>query len=467
MERIFKWFTAEGCPEKAALYARWFTRNFKPSNFYDIDRLFVCFLAYCSKLNITPSKDFLIAYLKVDGKVDVKSYDIKTESLSNYDYREASQLEEAFQIISQQADQAYDEFQATDITGHEFKVDMYEFMSSMKSDSIQNAMMRAYPKLTDGTDPADVANELKHKLSEIEDIFNTERIKDIDYGQTGGDMKMDFVCKTGIPAIDNDIGGIYTRLIYTLTSQPKGGKTRFALVHYVYKVLTEAKKDVVFYELELSDMQVKNILIAHHIIRVYGGRVKIPDSVMNKGEMTEEQRQIYESAKIDLFESGRYGKLIIYNDCTIETFKDELHNTLIDNPGVKLVGIDYMGMIQSEPDNKYERRREQYQIITDAFAAVRKIINATNIAAICINQFNDDGISAAYSGKPIRSGHTQGGHAITRYTDYDMYLTFTEEQWLAKIRMLTLAAGRGSEGFGTVPLSTDLSCSIFNQELPT
>lgn len=468
MEHIFKWFTAESECEYSGTYTRWFARNFKPENFYDIDRLFVCYLSYCSKLNIVPSKQFLLAYLKVDGKQDIKKYEVKTESLGSYDYRETSQLEEAYQAISQQASDTYDFYVQQDLTGHSFKVDIYEYIKTRKSDAIEKAMLRTYAKLTDGTDPTDVGDEMRRKLADIDEVFNPEKIKDIDYtGDTNEDKKMDFVAKTGIPAIDGDLGGIYTRLIYTLTGQPKGGKTRFALTNFVYPVLVQAKKDVVFYELELTEMQVKNILIAYHIIKVYGGKVKIPDSLMNKGEMTPEQQQIYESARIDLFESGRYGKFIFREECVVEEFQDELSNIIRDNPEVKLIGIDYMGMINSEPANKYERRKEMYQIITDAFKVVKTTIKRADCAAVCINQFNDDGIAAAYAGKPIRSGYTQGGHVVTRYTDYDLYITFTEEQWLAKIRILTLAAGRGSEGFGTVPLSVDMSCSLFNQELNT
>lgn len=467
MERVFKWLTEEGKSENASVYTDWFSGTFEPNNFDGINRIMVSFIKYCSKLSITPRRDFLLAYLKVDGKEDVKRYNIKTDTMSSYDYRESSQLEEAYRIISDLAVSTYDNYISVDITGHEFKVDMYEFMSDLKSDLIQQAMMTAYPKLMDGSSVTDVSSDLRSKLSEIDEVYDTNKIKNVDLTSSDSDeAKMNFIAKTGIPCIDGDIGGIYTRLIYTLNAQPGGGKTRMGEANFVYPVLTQAKKDVIIYSTELTAMQVKNILIAHHIVHVYGGRIKLPDSIMNKkSEMTDEQLQIYESAKIDLFESGNYGKLIIKEECVVEKMKDEITTLLKQSGNVGLIMIDYMGLLESVPETKWDKRKEQYEIITDGYEIVRKILKKYDIAALCINQYNDKGIDAAYSGKPIRSGHVQGGHIVQRHTDYDMSMTYTEEQKLANVRMLSTSKVRGCAGFSNVMFSIDLAVSIFRQEL--
>ena len=87
-----------------------------------------------------------------------------------------------------------------------------------------------------------------------------------------------------------------------------------ALRHWVYPTLISAKSDVLFFELELSQSEVENILIAIHITQLYKGNIKIPDTLMNKVDgMTPEQEQIYEAAKFDLLKSGNYGKFI-YTD---------------------------------------------------------------------------------------------------------------------------------------------------------
>lgn len=468
MNKVFKWFTAEGACEHAEAYTSWFARTFDVSNFSGIEKLFYCFLSYCAKLSVVPRRAFLVAYLSVDAKRDIKKYNIKTDTMESYDYREASQLEAAFSIIAQVAKDTYEQYLEEDISSRDFKVDIYDYMVSRSSEDIQKAMLDTYPKLTDGSDVRELSEHLKADLVTIEETFNTDKIKEIDYSSSSndGETKMRFLCPTRIPAIDGDCGGIYTRMLVTIAAQPGGGKTRLALVHYAYQVLTVAKQDVLFYETELSVSQTKNILIAYHITQIYGGRIKIPDSLMNKPEdMTEQQKQIYESAKIDLFESDKYGKFIVKEECIVENLEDELRSfvKISDKPG--LIVIDYMGLIESVPASKWDKSLDDYQIITNAYKIVRKILKAYDVGAVCINQYNDKGIDAAYAGKPMRSGYIQGGHITHRHTDYHLDMTYTEEQWLAHVRGLSSSKSRGSGGFSNALLQLDLSVSYFTQQV--
>lgn len=264
MERVFKWLTAEGGSDKAATYTTWFANTFDPSNFDGINRMLVCYIKYCAKLSITPKRDFLMAYLKVDGKRDVKKYNIKTDTMSSYDYRETSQLEEAFRVISELTTTTYDQYIEVDLTDREFKVDMYDFMTSLKSDLIQNAMMKAYPRLMDGTDVGEVSADLRSELSNLDKVYDTKKLRSVDIINTEAEEgELEFLCYTGLPCVDGDLGGIYTHIMTTLTAQPGGGKTRMGCVHWIYPVLTIAKKDVLLYENELTAMQIKNMLIAY------------------------------------------------------------------------------------------------------------------------------------------------------------------------------------------------------------
>ena len=464
MEKIFKWFTLADEPSTQK-YVWWFAKSFEPKNFTGIDRLFMCYIKFCAKLSIIPRKESLSSYLITDGKRDIKRNNIRLEAMNSYDYDESSQFEEAFRLLSATAITQFESYCDVDLTGREFKTDVYVFMSEMRSNDIQEAMMSFYPKLTDGSDVTEVTHDLRNRLAQIDEIYAEKKIKQIDFTtDEESSTEMRFLCKTDIPAIDGDIGGIYTRILTTLNAQPQGGKTRFALIHYIYKVLTVAKKNCIFYELELSQTQVKNILIAYHISVVYGGRIKIPDSLLNrKSELSAEQLRIYESAKIDLFESGKYGKLTIRNECIVEELEDELLADIKGDPDLAYIGIDYMGLVQSKPEKSYQRM-ERYEIITTAYEIVRRILLIADVGAICINQYNDEGIKAAFSGKSIRPGHVQGGHIVERHTDYDLSMTYTEEQKLAGIRDLQNSKTRGTMGFGRVQLSTDLSVSIFRQE---
>lgn len=468
MNRVFKWLTAEGGDPRAGVYTDWFTRVFEPKDFMGINKLLMCYLKYCSKLAITPQKSYLEAYLRVDGKRDVKKYNIKTDTMTSYDYREISQLEEAYRVLQSIALSTYDNYVSIDLTDKNFKVDMNEFMVRMKSDLISDALMRTYPHLNDGSDIGEVSEELRNDLIVIDQTYDTSKIKNVDFSNERGDDDegMTFLAKTGMPCIDGDIGGIYSTLVYTLTSQPKGGKTRLGAVHFVYPMLVDAKKDVIVYEMELTEFQFKNILIAYHITRIYGGRIKIPDSVLNKKkEMTDEQRQIYESAKIDLFESGKFGKLIFKDEMIVESMEDEILGIARASGNLGLIMEDYMGLARSVPATKWDKRLEEFERITEAYKITKRNVKRLNMAALCINQYNDKGIDAAYAGKPMRSGYVQGGHIVTRHTDYDMHMTFTEEQELAKVRSFEAPAVRGAAGFKGVLLATDLSVSIFRQQV--
>lgn len=467
MDKFFKWFTEGSGNPDSMNFVRWFAKNYEPENFEGIDRLLMCYIKYCSKLSIVPCRNYLIAYLKADGKQDIKKHNVKTDTMTSYDYREASQLEEAYRVISDLAINTYDSYLQEDLEGRDFKVDMYEFMTTGKSEAIQKAMMDCYPKLMDGTDTTEVSSMLQNKLSNIDEIYDRDKISEIDLINSGDgeEEELHFLAKTGISCIDGDLGGIYTRLIVTLDAQPAGGKTRMALANFVYPVLVEAKKDVLFYELELMNMQVKNILIAYHITRLYNGKIKIPDSLMNKkDEMTEEQRRIYEAAKIDLFESGRYGKFIYKSNLVVEKYRDEALAIIKQSGNLGLICIDYMGLCKSEPTSRYEMKKDRAEIITDAYITTKDILKVADVAALCINQYSAEGIKAALAGKPIQPDHIQGGQIVQRHTDYDINLTFTEEQKLAGVCMAATGKTRGTAGFSNVLLSKDLAVSIFRQE---
>lgn len=466
MKRVFKWLTHESGAEAAGVYVDWFANEFEPRDFDGVERLMVCFTKYCAKLGIVPRREFLAAYLKVDGKRDVKKYGIRTDQMTSYDYKESSQLEEAFRVISEIAVSTYEDYLTESLDNRAFKVDMYNFLASKHAEAIQRAMMQTYPKLSDGSDIVEVSSDLEDSLAHISEVFNVEHVSEIEETRTEPG-KIRCIAQTGVPCVDGDIGGIFTGFIYTLTSNPGGGKTRFSLVHWVYPILVNAKEDVLYYELELSKTQAENILIAYHITRVYGGRIKIPDSLALKyDELTDEQKQIWESARIDLFESGKYGTLYLRDKLNIEDMEKDASSVMRQSKGkLSFIGYDYVGMIRSVPTNQYQRRMERYEIIYEAYDIMRRLTHKYDIGVLALNQFNDTGIAKADAGKQMTSGDVQGGHAMNRYSDWDCYLTCTPEHRLAKIRMMSVPKSRFSGGFLNVMFSVDLSVSIFRQEV--
>lgn len=472
MEKVFKWLTQESGCEKSLSYTCWFARSFEPSNFIGIDKLLMCYIKYCAKLAIPAKRSFFTAYLRVDGKRDIKKYNIKVESMSSYDYSETSQLEEAYRVLCELGTSTYDRYVEQDLTDREFKTDMYEYMSGMRVTAIQDTMMKYYPKLMDGSDVEEVQNEMENALHKVKETWNTDRLQNVDLVKSSSaddDDKLEFLCKTNIPCIDGDIGGIYDRMVYTFTGQPGSGKTRFGSIHFGYQLLTVAKCDICFYTLELTRSQIKNILIAYHIARLYANNthpIKIPDSLMNqKDGLDEQQKMIYEAAKVDLFESGKYGNIIFKDELIVEEYEQELIDMKRDDPNLRFVIVDYAGFAKSKPTSKWEARKQGYEIITDVYNISVSSKKTLGLGFLILNQFNDDGVTAALAGKKIRSGHIQGGQVVERHSDYDMVMTMTEEQEMVNARTFAMAKKRGTAGFSNALIYVDLSVSIFRQEV--
>ncbi len=462
MKDIFKWFTIED--EKTAEYIYWFKDSFKETDFEGIDRLFYCYIEYCAFLDILPKRNYLDYYLKTEAKRDMVKYNIKTDAMGTFDYKQSSQVEEAYQILCSLASEVYDTYCEVDLTDRNFKVDMMSFMRQKHSESIYQAVSNYLPKITDGSDVLSVSEGLQHALVSADEAYDVRKLESVSGNKNNA--KMRFIAKTGIPCVDDTdgTGGIYTKCMTTLNGQPGAGKTRISLAYWVYPILVNAKKDVAYFETELSQGQVENILIAHHIVNVYRGKIKIPDTLMNEeGALTREQEQIYESAKIDLFESGKYGKFIFHKGVLTNTFKKDIVRMIKSNPNFKYFCVDYAGLAKYKPESKYEVHKDQYQVITDVYEAARDILLDHDVGALILNQYNDKGIDAAYAGRPIRSGYIQGGHIVHRHTDFDLSMTFTEEQELAGVFLMSLTKTRGSAGFKNVMFQKDMSISKIEQ----
>ena len=467
MDEIFKWFTLQEEPQ-TVVRIFWFAKKYEPKDFEGVNRMLVAFLHYCAKLDLVASRKYLQAFLQVDGKSAVKKHKVRVDTLEGFNYDEPAAFEEAYKIIVSVTLQTYDMYCQVDLEDRAFKVDMSSFMTKEKSEAVRRLMANNFPKLSSGDDVDDVMDELQYRIGVVRDKYDIDYIDELDYysGQTSTKESgsFEFLFKTGIPCIDGDIGGMFTRMLWSFTGQPGAGKTRLITAHFVYRCAVVGKFDVLFDELELTKMEIDNMLIAHHIVYLYGGKIKIPDSVMNKGEMTSEQKAIYEAAKIDLFESGKYGRITVREkELVIEDMYKEVISYRKYNKNFKLWVVDYVGLVESKPKDKYAKHLEEFERIAIAYKTGKKLAKRANIGVLFVNQFNEKGVEAAEAGKTIHAGHVQGGQIIQRHSDFDWVMTMTEEEELAGIRSMSTVKKRSAKGFRNRPFSTDLAVSIFKQ----
>ena len=461
MEHILKWFTDLG-DGNSLKYVTWFSSKFTPTDFGGLDALFACFLQYCAKLKVTPCQKFLDVYLRIDCKSDIKKYNIKPEDNDGYDYTQISHLDNAYEVIKTTASNLFDIYMQEDLSDRDFKVDMYQYMCEVKAIKITEAINSIAPNLSNGIDIDKSSENLRAKLKRIEETYSIKSLEELDSVRADGEkITLVKVAETGIPAIDGDVGGIYTHLIYTLNAQPGGGKTRFGIAHFILKTML-AGFGVIMYSTELTESQVKNIITAYYIAIKFGK--KVPDQLMNIDKLNSEQRALYDTAQVELFESGKFGNLYIIEDCVVEDMQSKVEALVQTDSNIRLLAIDYMGLMESKPVEKV-KKLVGFEIITEGYITVRKLVKEHELSALCVNQYNDAGIDAAFAGKPIRSGHIQGGHIVHRHTDYDLSITYTEEQELAGLRTLSNTKTRGSGGFKPVQLKVDLSVSMFKQEV--
>ena len=114
------------------------------------------------------------------------------------------------------------------------------------------------------------------------------------------------------------------------------------------------------------------MLIARHVFTLYN--IQVSDSMILFNRVPDELKAKVTAAEIDLFESGKYGKIYINRtDLYVETLSqvfrkdDKLHGPF------KMLIIDYMGLIQSR-GNKYQRDKLEYQIINESFRKYKNYV---------------------------------------------------------------------------------------------
>lgn len=467
MDKIFKYFTADS--PITVSYINWFTKNFPVSEFAGINKVLYLFLEYCATLGITAKRSYLLVFLSTDLKKYVRKYNIRVEALTaNFNYDEIAAFEQAVQVISSASIDSYDAMsEAIPEENDDFKVLLAEFMNTNLKERIMAIFTEEFTRMNQGEDAIVIAESTRTALSAVREIYNIEKISDLDFltgaktDKSDKSQKARLIAKTGLAAIDEDYGGCFSKALITFAGQPGYGKTRFLVAIFIYPALVQYKVGVRLDELELEEYEVENMLLSIHIANLY--KVKIPDRDINRDDLSEEQKKIVASAKIDLLESGKYGRLrISTKHLVVEDMYDEAINFFKVNRDIQIWAVDYVGRVISKPTDRYSNKNKA-EIIDLALIAGKDVAKKADICSIFVNQYNDEGNKAADMGKPIMVGMIQGGQSIQRHSDYDIAITATLDQFAARLRMISTTKVRAAVGYNFVPLQTDLSISRYTQ----
>lgn len=465
MRGIFKWFTQEDSCARLS----WFVDQFDEELFDEVDKLLLLFLRYCSDLDIPAFLKYFDKFMETEGKKCVRKYNIKLPTTETLNYSDPIALEEAYQIISSQTFAVFEDYCREDLQDRTFKVDAKAFIDKHLNERIQSAISDSFVSLSAGGSPEDVADELSYTLERARAVFDSKSLDKLDFlegrkaSTSNRKETMRRLFQTTIPCIDGDAGGMFSKQVWAFSGAPGSGKTRVAACYWAYPAMI-AGIDVLFDELELSQVEVENMLIAHHIIHLFGGEVKIPDSEMNRGNLTEEQWKYYNAAKFDLFDSGKWGKITIRTgELIVEGFKKDIYTFLRRNRNTQLWIIDYAGLAKSKPAGKYAGRKDKYEIITELYEGAKDIAKTADIGVLILNQFGKEGVEASLMGKRIMPGHVQGGQIIERHADYDVAMCMTEEQENASMRTMSTIKKRSAKGFQFVPFVIDAAVTILRQ----
>lgn len=467
VDKIFKFFTTESKFTNA--YISWFVDSFPSSEFYGLDLVLYLFLEFCSKLNVEAKKPYLISFLDTDLRRIVKEENIRIDTLtSSFNYDEAAAFEQAVQVISTATVDKFEHLSSEPFEEDDnFKVLVVEWMQNSTKENLMTIFNKQFTELSSSGNASKVAEETSYEVSNLKDVYDIERkVSKLDFLTDTGSKKTTDVATllstTGIPAIDEDYGGLFSKSLFTYAGQPGSGKTRFLMACIVYRALVIHKVGVRMDELELADYEVKNMLVSIHIANLYG--YKIADVWINRDTINDEQRKIVESARIDLFESGKYGRFCLStDDLIVETMKSEVLSYFKHNKDIKIWCVDYTGIIKSKPQTKYGKQMIAAEIIEEALSIGKSIAKTADTCSVFVNQFNKEGNIAASNGVPITPGMVQGGQSIQRYSDYDLAITCTDEQKAANLRMFSTTKVRSAIGFNFVPVETNLAVSYYNQ----
>lgn len=462
MHNIFSYFIDRDGDEKRATYASWFVSTFPEQEFGEDERYFFEFLGYCADLGVRCKRKYLETWCSTELRKYISSLRIKVKGCEAVNIEDTVGFEEVYRTTTQVLLDDYTALEMIDAPIDDFPVDLAAFMNERKSERIVECLSKTFNQLQETNDSDKAGEYAMHTLNLIDEIYNESVLEDLGNGGAEKKEKLRFITDYGIPAIDADSDGIFGTQLVDIEAQPGAGKTRFTIGAPAYNAAVKHHRNVLFWALEQDEREIKAMFTARHVYELFG--IQVNSNMIIRDTVPEDLKQKVEAARIDLFESGKYGKIVIQTKILyVENMIKTLRNIDRLLGPFDLICIDYVGIIESAPA-KYQREKSSADIISLALKLLKRFARSTDKGIISVSQFNAAGIAAGKADKEITTDMAQGGINVYRHTDYNIAMSMTTEMKAQGKRRFSQPKVRDTAGFGTFMCSVWMGICYFEQD---
>lgn len=358
-------------------YILWFVDTFPSFEFKGEDFIMRLYCEYCARLGVPMKSQYFSVYLSTELRKILIETRVKLPGTDNLSYDEPTGLESAYQVATEYLQNEFSILESYSSDIQDFPVAADAYMSQRLSERTVEELGKAYEVLSSSDNSQATVDYALDRLILLRDIYSKEHIdqlEDVALREVGT-TDFNFVTDTGIRIIDDDISGVYTTQLFSVEAQPGTGKTRFALGVMAYRTAVLYKKNVVYYQLEQTEAEAISMLVARHVFTLYN--IQISSGMIQFNRVPPELQDKVTAARIDLFESGKYGKIKIINtDLYYETLEQVFRKDDKLFGPFDLVIVDYMGLIMQKPD-KYHKEKLDYQVIAESYRKMKHYMRST------------------------------------------------------------------------------------------
>lgn len=466
MDTIFSHFISrdgDSDGKRRLAYASWFISNIPESEFQGDELIFYKYLDFSERLNVPIVYKYFQVWLDTELSQVLHTCKARVNGTESLNFDEPVSFATACRVTKDVMSDNFNILEAMESALDDFKIDISSYFSRRRKERLTQALASTYDILNQADSVTEASAYAMDNIGVIDSVYDLEKLEELNYDidNSNGDEHLGKVSDSGLPALDTDSLGIYETQLFDIEAQPGIGKTRFVLGTYVYRALTIYKNNVAYFALEQKESEVRAMLIAHHTFQMFN--VQVTSKMINTGNVPKEVAAKVEAARIDLFESGKYGTFYV-EECSlyIETFLSKFRMLDRLKGPFKLICIDYVGLMESNP-GPFKKQLLEHEIIRTALRTFKSYLRHTKKAGISISQFNGKGITAGENDKEISTDMAQGGPAVFRNTDYNIAISCSNAMKLQQKRRVSQPKVRDSKGFDSFIMDTRLGFCYFKQ----